>query len=105
MSEDVSQKSKKTNDMKVLRKTVQERIARVSDQVREHKKAMKAIREQLETADGTVPELAVATGMASDTVLWYLAAMKKYGQIAEKEKKGGYYRYAWIAPRVAGGDD
>ncbi len=105
MSEDVTQKPQKTNDMKALRKTHQERIARVSDQVRAQKKAMKAIREQLETADGTVPELAAATGMASDKVLWYLAAMKKYGQIAEKEKKGGYFRYAWIAANDAGGDN
>ena len=104
MSEDVSQKSRKTNDMKALRKTFQERISRVSDRVREQKKAMKSIQEQLETADGTVPELAAATGMATDKVLWYLAAMKKYGQIAEKEKKGGYYRYAWIAAEGSGGD-
>lgn len=105
MSEDVSQKAGKAGEMKALRKTFQERIARVSDQVREQKKAMKAIREHLAASDGTVPELAAATGMATDKVLWYLAAMKKYGQIAEKEKKGGYYRYAWIAAEGAGGDD
>ena len=105
MPESVSQKTNKANELKSFRKTNQERIARVSDQVREQKKAMKAIRTQLETADGTVPELAAATGMASDKVLWYLAAMKKYGQIAEKEKKGGYFRYAWIAAKDAGGDD
>jgi hypothetical protein len=41
--------------------------------------------------------VAAATGMATDRVLWYVAAMKKYGQIAETEKDDGYYRYAWTA--------
>lgn len=97
MSEENTPKQQKADDMKALRRACKERIDRVSARVREQKKSLKAIRAQLENTACTVPEVATATGMATDRVLWYVAAMKKYGQIAEVEKDDGYYRYAWIA--------
>ncbi len=97
MPEENTPKQQKADDMKALRRACKERIERVSDRVRDQKKSLKAIRAQLETAACTVPELATATGMATDVVLWYVAAMKKYGQIAEVEKDDGYYRYSLIA--------
>jgi hypothetical protein len=97
MPEETTPKQQKADDMKALRRACKERIERVSDRVRDQKKSLKAIRAQLENAACTVPELATATGMATDVVLWYLAAMKKYGRIAEAEKDDGFYRYAWIA--------
>lgn len=97
MSGENTPKQQKADDMKALRRACKERIDRVSARVREQKKSLKAIRAQLENTACTVPEVAAATGMATDRVLWYVAAMKKYGQIAETEKDDGYYRYAWTA--------
>jgi len=96
MSEENTPKQQKADDMKALRRVCKERIDRVSVRVREQKKSLKAIRAQLENTACTVPEVAMAAGMATDEVLWYVAAMKKYGQIAEVEKDDGYYRYAWV---------
>jgi predicted transcriptional regulator len=53
----------------------------------------KAIKEQLRAEARTVPEIAEATGLASAEVLWFIATLKKYGEIAEGDKDGGYFRY------------
>jgi len=105
MSEENTPKQQKTDDMKALRRACKERIDRVSAQVREQKKSLKVIRAQLENTACTVPEVATATGMATDMVLWYVAAMKKYGQIAEVEKEDGYYRYSLIAVKEVIGEE
>lgn len=85
---------KKADAMKALRKSCKNRIDRVAEIVREQKRALKAIRAQLANSPSTIPEIAASTAMPTDIVLWYVAAMKKYGQIAEKEKDDGYYRYS-----------
>jgi len=105
MPEETTPKQQKADDMKALRRACKERIDRVSDRVRDQKKSLKAIRTQLENAACTVPELATATGMATDMVLWYVSALKKYGQISEQEKDDGYYRYAWIAAKETSGEE
>ncbi|MBF0112445.1 MAG: winged helix-turn-helix domain-containing protein [Desulfamplus sp.] len=88
-------KSKESKDsIKTLRKTFKQRVDRVADRVKEQKRVLKAIRSQLENLPCTVPEVAAATAIPTDMVLWYIAAMKKYGQIAEQEKDDGYYRYS-----------
>jgi len=101
MPEDYNQKQQKAGDLKALRRARKETIDRVSGLVKEQKKSLKAIRTKLKNAACTVPELATATGMAADMVLWYVAAMKKYGQIAEAEKVDGYYRYSLTAAAEA----
>lgn len=105
MPEENIPKQQKADDLKALRRACKERIDRVSGQVREQKKSLKALRAQLENAAFTVPELAMATGMPTDEILWYLAAMKKYGQIAEVEKDDGYYRYALTAADETDGEE
>ncbi|RPH47182.1 MAG: winged helix-turn-helix domain-containing protein [Desulfobacteraceae bacterium] len=104
MPEDDTPKRQKADDLKALRRARKETIDRVSGRVKEQKKSLKAIRTKLENATCTVPELAAATGMAADMVLWYVAAMKKYGQIAEVEKEDGYYRYSLTAAAETPGE-
>jgi predicted transcriptional regulator len=94
MPETDSPKQEGKAELRALRSANRERIERVSKRVREQKKILKAIRAQLTQAPGTVPEIAAATGMSPDRVLWYVAAMKKYGELTEMEKAGDYYRYA-----------
>ncbi len=91
--EDISKKEKKAA-MKKLRAARKQWIVKASARVKKQKKALKAIRGHLEKGAGTVPEVAGAAGMSTDEVLWYMAAMKKYGEIVEAEKDGGYFRYA-----------
>jgi len=91
--EDTSKKEKKAA-MKKLRAARKEWIVKASVRVKVQKKALKAIKGHLEKGAATVPKVAGVTKMPADEVLWYMAALKKYGQIVEAEKDGGYFRYA-----------
>ncbi len=93
MRQEDSGKKERKEALKKLRAARKEWIVKATARVRIQKKALKAIKAHLEKGAGTVPEVADATGMPADEVLWYLAALKKYGQIVEGEKDGEYFRY------------
>ncbi len=79
--------------MKRLRKERKEMIAAAAAKVKAQNKAVRAIMEQLREGPRTVPEIADASGIPTDQVLWYLASLKKYGKVLEGEKDGSYFRY------------
>jgi hypothetical protein len=79
--------------LKKLKAARKEQIAAATARMKEQRRALKAIRERLEGTELTVPEIAAATGLAASEVLWYVASLKKYGEILEGTKDGGYYRY------------
>ena len=93
MSEVSEKKTAEKEAMKKLRAARKETIKRAADKMKKQKKAIKDIKEQLKDKAGTVPEVAEATGIPPSEVLWYLAALKNYGQILEGEKDGSYFRY------------
>ncbi len=93
MSQADAEKTAKKEAMKRLRESRKHKIKATSARVKEHKKAVHAIKEQLRDQAGTVPEIARATGIESSEVLWFIATLKKYGQIIEGEKDGSYFRY------------
>jgi len=84
------------NALKELRKFRKQEIAEVSRRVKEQRKNIQAIMESFEEQAGTVPEIARATGFSPANVLWYLATLKKYGQVTETEKTDSYYRYQTV---------
>jgi Fic family protein len=94
MSEAETEKTEKKEAMKKLRESRKDIIKATSARVKEHRKAIKAIKEQLQDEARTVPEIAGATGLASSEVLWFIATLKKYGEIVEGDKDGGYFRYS-----------
>jgi len=79
--------------LKKLREARKSKIAAAAERMKDQKKAMAAITEELQKGEGTVPEIAAATGLEASQVLWYLATMKKYGQVAEGAAAGSYFRY------------
>jgi hypothetical protein len=93
MSQLETEKAEKKEAMKKLRESRKHIIKATSARVKENKKAIKAIKEQLRAEARTVPEIAEATGLVSSEVLWFIATLKKYGEIAEGDKDGGYFRY------------
>ena len=105
MSHDDEMKTKKKEAMKKLRKDRKEWISRASTIVKEQKKIRKAIKGHLENQPATVPEITKATGIPSDRVLWYLATLKKYGEIIEGKKDGGYFRYELVEIAVEKADE
>ena len=96
MSHDDDIKKKKKEAMKELRSHRKEWITNASKIVKEQKKILKAIKEYLGNQPATVPEIANATGISPGKILWYLATLKKYGDIIEGEKDGGYFRYILV---------
>ena len=93
MSQEATEKAEKKEAMKKLRESRKDIIKATSARVKENRKAIKAIKEQLKGEARTVPEISGATGLASSEVLWYMATLKKYGEIVEGDKDGGYFRY------------
>ena len=85
--------TEKKEAMKKLRESRKSIIKKTSARVKENRKAVKAIKEQLRDEARTVPEIAAATGLASAEVLWFVATLKKYGEVLEGDKDGGYFRY------------
>lgn len=56
----------------------------------------KQITEALRKGAGTVPELAVQTGLPAEQVLWHVTAMRKYGTVQEAGPEGDYVKYEFI---------
>jgi len=79
--------------LKKLKAARKEQIAAATSRMKDQRRALKAIKASLADSELTVPELAAATGLPVDQVLWYVASMKKYGEILEGPKAGDYYRY------------
>ncbi len=79
--------------MKKLREERKEKIAAASAKMKEQKKIIKAIKDALKDGGKTVPQVAEQVGMSSSEVFWYIAALKKYGDIIEGDKDGAYFQY------------
>ena len=93
MPDTTEDKESKKEALKKLKAARKEQIAAATARMKEQRQAVKAIRKHLEGAELTVPEIAAATGLPVSEVLWYVASLKKYGEILEGAKAGGYYRY------------
>jgi hypothetical protein len=93
MSDTLVEKDSRKEALKKLRESRKEQIAAATARMKKHRKAVKAIREHLAGVELTVPEIATATGLLPSEVLWYVASLKKYGEILEGPKAGDYYRY------------
>jgi predicted transcriptional regulator len=67
------------------------------DRVRTQNAAKTAIRKALKAGPLTVPEIAQAAAIPARDVLWYVTAMRKYGQVVEEGQDGDYIRYGLAA--------
>jgi predicted transcriptional regulator len=80
--------------LKKLREEHKESI----ESTRAHLKAQQEIRRAITGAmrEGatTVPEIAEASGLQADQVLWHVTAMKKYDLVVETGRNGDYYCYS-----------
>jgi Fic family protein len=93
MSDTSLESESRKEALKQLKAARKEQIAASTLRMKEQRRAVKAIKAQLEGAELTVPEIVAATGLPSSEVLYYVATLKKYGEILEGPKDGGYYRY------------
>jgi len=98
--DDVSAKDDKEK-LKALREERKDILLRNKELLKKQNQEINLIKKELKNGPMTVPELAAATGLAGDKVLWYVSAMKKYGEMAEGELSGGYFKYILIAKSTA----
>jgi predicted Rossmann fold nucleotide-binding protein DprA/Smf involved in DNA uptake len=94
MSKNEQDKKDKKEAMKKLRASRKVFIKSASAKMKAHKKVIGAIKDQLQQEAKTVPEIAAATGTSPAETLWFVATLKKYGEIKEAEKDGSYFKYA-----------
>ncbi len=94
MSPNEQDKKAKKEAMKKLRERRKVFIKTASAKMKAHKKVIGAIKDQLQQGARTVPEIAAATGTSSAETLWFVATLKKYGEIKEAEKDDSYFKYA-----------
>ncbi len=79
--------------LKILREKRKETIARVSAIIKRQRKDIQALKTLLREGERTIPQLAEIMNRPSSEVFWYVAALKKYGEIFEGEKVGSYFLY------------
>ncbi len=81
-------------DLKVFR----ERMGGLTEEKRaagkEQREALKGIQDALKGGPRTIPEIAGETKLPSPKVMFYVMAMKRYGQVAEVGQAGDYMQYA-----------
>lgn len=84
-------------DLKQLRQDRKEYIDRARAAIKEQNKVVKALRTVLAEKGLTVPEIANALQMKTDTVFIYVSTLKKYGVIGEGQKDGDYFTYELLS--------
>jgi predicted Rossmann fold nucleotide-binding protein DprA/Smf involved in DNA uptake len=86
--------------LKKLRETRKPSIEALSRKVKEQNKIIAGIRQQLGEGPKTVPCIASALGLPASEVMWFVASLKKYGEVAEGEKEDGYFQYELAGARA-----
>lgn len=93
----MSDPSERKGEIKtLLRRLRRERADQIAT-ARDRSKPRAALRRKVKgaLADGprTVPDLAQAVEASTEEVLWHVMAMRAYGQVAEDEPEGDYFKY------------
>jgi len=109
MSDTAVESEPRKEALKKLKAARKVQIVAATARMKEQRRALQAIKERLAGVELTVPEIAAATGLPVSEVLWYVATLKKYGEILEGPKDGSYFRYrlgeALAAEAEPGSDD
>ena len=82
--------------LKGLRESHAASFARTQELLKLQKQAQQAITKALKEQPRSVPDVALNTGLPSKDVLWWLAALKKYGLVAEDGMNGDYPIYKLV---------
>ena len=93
MSVEIPKKPSRAELLKQLREAHQQTVARTQALYKEQRKMQNSICQLIRAEPKTVPQIATAIGKPAHQVLWFIAAMKKYGIIAEMGMCGDYPLY------------
>ena len=79
--------------LKQLREVHTASVERTQALLREQKQLQQAICQFIRDTPKTVPEIATGIGKPSNEVLWFIAALKKYGIVVETGTCGDFPLY------------
>ena len=82
--------------LKRLREEHKDTIESTRALLKAQQEARRTISQAMRGGAETVPEIAEASGLPADRVLWHITAMRKYDLVIETGKSGDYYRYALV---------
>jgi predicted transcriptional regulator len=83
----------RTEALKRLREQHQPTVERTQALLKEQQAIRKQIRQAMAGGPKTLPEVAQASGLPTDQLLWHITAMKKYDLVVEIGKFGENYQY------------
>ena len=91
----IEEKKKRTEMLVEMRKERRDSVQKAQELLKAQQSARKALERALTGSPHSVPQLAQAVNMPAHEVLWHVAAMKKYGIVAEAgtDESGDYYLY------------
>ena len=82
--------------LKALREERGELIERNKELLKKQNSETGLIKKGLKEGNKTIPELAKETGLKGDLILYYVSAMKKFGEINEAGHADGYFKYSLV---------
>jgi hypothetical protein len=97
MKENDSSAKDDKEKLKALREERKDLLERNKDRLKIQNQELNLIKKELKNGPGTVPEIAAATGLPGDKVLWYVSSLKKYGDIQEEDLTGSYFKYSLVS--------
>jgi len=92
---------KRTEMLADLRKQHRESVKKAQSLLKEQQVARKAISRAMQGEPKSIPQIAEATGIPAHEVLWHVAAMKKYGEVAETGMDEDYEYYLYRLAKEA----
>jgi len=88
----------KRPELREALRVFRERMGGLTEAKKAYRKAdrdtRKTLRDALKSGPKTVPELTRQLDLPSENVMWYVMALKRYGEIVEVGRAGDYLRYA-----------
>ena len=94
-SEEKEKSRQRTKMLADLRKQHRDSVKKAQVLLKEQQSKQKAISRALHGTPKSVPQIAEATGIPSHEVLFHVAAMKKYGDVAEAGMDDDYEYYLY----------
>ena len=96
MNKNTPDKKDNKDKLKALREERKEILSRNREILKKQNTEISSLKKEMKKGAYTIPELAQATGITSDKVLWYVSAMRKYGIAEEQDKINGYIKYLLV---------
>jgi predicted Rossmann fold nucleotide-binding protein DprA/Smf involved in DNA uptake len=82
--------------LKQLREAHHETVEQVQALLKEQKDIRRQIVQAMRDEPQTVPEIAAASGLPAEQVLWHIIALKKYNLVIETGQSDDYYLYQQV---------